>query len=724
MKRRYKVLLVQLPAPEYNFRKHWGNAPLAAAYLKAMAHKESLLNHVDIEILNNQDADLSGDARLLDAILSRSPDMVGFSLYVWNLLRSLHIAKAIKQHTPRTKIIVGGPEVSRDNLYIQRHPAVDFGCFGEGEIPFTQILINILNGCSNFSKVQSIFFKISGHPIITSQGMPLKDLDQIPSPFALGYINPRQFPVLTYESIRGCSFQCNYCVTGSLQMRFFSTDRILSDMKIIYKSGPRLIRFIDSDFALHPHFHEICKKLKRINRKKTLRFIMFLHEANITPAKIQKLSGINVKTLEIGLQTINSRTLQIVGRPSIIKEMFIKGLSLLEKKKINYVLDLIIGLPEETLDDIKRTVHFLKINKISKEHLTLFLLSLLPGTRLRREASQHGITYQKSPPYLLTFSKNISAREIEKVRGLFGKKYAPNPETVLISHCDSCFSKPKDFEEGPDFLASTIHRGINKVIWAFDTFYQNASNINAASQKLSRYVDQPFTLWLKTQNVIRDSRLIKAAITPIVSANPFLIWNVVLETPRSMVFNSVQMIKTMVKTKETDFSELIRVKKALQIYVLSPWTERIHTQKSARGHNDPDFWFYWLYSISSKENWRSGIKKLVRERSADGIVLDFKPEVSPKLVISVLEFLNKWPKNISRKIFYKNYAVRLLQQFLFEKGNRRLNLLQDTLWRNQSILMLDKSLRFNNAILSKGQAVADIVRCQLMFPKFAKKHFQ
>ena len=52
-----------------------------------------------------------GIKRLLEYIISANPEIVGFSCYGWNVLRSYYLAKQIKKTLPECLIIFGGPEV-------------------------------------------------------------------------------------------------------------------------------------------------------------------------------------------------------------------------------------------------------------------------------------------------------------------------------------------------------------------------------------------------------------------------------------------------------------------------------------------------------------------------------------------------------------------------------------------------------------------------------------
>jgi hypothetical protein len=64
-------------------------------------------------------------------------DVVGLSLYVWNELRSLAIAQALKAQHPEQWIVVGGPQVpDQAEAFLRAHPYVDVCVHGPGEIPF------------------------------------------------------------------------------------------------------------------------------------------------------------------------------------------------------------------------------------------------------------------------------------------------------------------------------------------------------------------------------------------------------------------------------------------------------------------------------------------------------------------------------------------------------------------------------------------------------------
>ncbi|HZV02920.1 MAG TPA: hypothetical protein VFF73_39810, partial [Planctomycetota bacterium] len=87
-RRPLRLLLVQLPIQELVFRRVRGNELVAPGYLKAAVEK-ALGTRIEVEVLPRALVDRLGDAALAKAIVARAPDLVGFSLFLWNAARSV-----------------------------------------------------------------------------------------------------------------------------------------------------------------------------------------------------------------------------------------------------------------------------------------------------------------------------------------------------------------------------------------------------------------------------------------------------------------------------------------------------------------------------------------------------------------------------------------------------------------------------------------------------------
>ena len=141
----------------------------------------------------------------VDTLVDRleDPDIIAFSCYMWNWEWSKAVAQRVKERYPKCKIIFGGPQVTdrpEEEQFFKHHPYVDTISLAEGELSFTDILRNLING--------KLIDKIYNYPRLT-------ELD-IPSPYLTGVFekiiadNPGVLWNGTLETNRGCPFACTF----------------------------------------------------------------------------------------------------------------------------------------------------------------------------------------------------------------------------------------------------------------------------------------------------------------------------------------------------------------------------------------------------------------------------------------------------------------------------------------------------------------------------------
>ena len=133
------ALLVQLPIPPPGPQPIQGNVPLAGAYLKLYAQRRGLQGW-QIEILPARLTNRLGDRGLVQAILDRRPQLVGFTCYLWNIQRTMWVAQRLKAAQPDIRILLGGPEITADNQWVLQQPSIDLAAIGEGEQTFLELL--------------------------------------------------------------------------------------------------------------------------------------------------------------------------------------------------------------------------------------------------------------------------------------------------------------------------------------------------------------------------------------------------------------------------------------------------------------------------------------------------------------------------------------------------------------------------------------------------------
>src|SRR5262249_11110063 len=136
-----RVVLVQLPIPPLGPGPLRGNVPLAAAYLKLFARNRGLERDFEVEVFPAHLANTLGDRALARTIAERGPALVGFTCYLWNVERTLWVAREVKRLRPEVRVVLGGPEITPDNQWVLDTPDYDFAVIGEGEQTFAELLM-------------------------------------------------------------------------------------------------------------------------------------------------------------------------------------------------------------------------------------------------------------------------------------------------------------------------------------------------------------------------------------------------------------------------------------------------------------------------------------------------------------------------------------------------------------------------------------------------------
>ena len=112
---------------------------------------------------------------------------------------------------------------------------------------------------------------------------------------------------------------------------------------------------------------------------------------------LEELSKRTYLTIELGLQTINEKTSKLINRCHSL-ECFENMVTKLRKRKINVVVHIINGLPNETKEDMINTVKYL--NKLDIQGIKIHMLSIIKDTPLEK-------LYKKKKYHVLTKEEYI-----------------------------------------------------------------------------------------------------------------------------------------------------------------------------------------------------------------------------------------------------------------------------------------------------------------------------
>jgi radical SAM superfamily enzyme YgiQ (UPF0313 family) len=391
--------------------------PLALHYLKAYANKESG-DGITIAV-KNYSIDMAPNLIIHD-LLKDSPDVIAFSCYIWNTEKILALSDMLKKLNPAVKIVLGGPEVTATaDIILTENEWVDVIVLGEGEQTFAELLRYYLNNDLRIEEIKGISYRANGK-IQSNQPRPLlENLDDIPSPFNEAIDDPSHYILI--ETQRGCPFECGFCSyhKNFKCVRHFSLERIKKDLKHLIHSGVKKLYLADPTFNLNrERAKEILRYIGSINKDTIVN--TELRAEFLDQETVDLLAKAGVTFLEIGLQSTNPVTLKTIGRTTNF-EKFENGINLLKKTKVQYVIQLIIGLPGDDLSTFKNSMDY--VLRLAPDKLQVFELQLLPGSALWDNAEQHGIQFYLTPPHVVFQNNTFSFSDMVKAKLLFKEAF-------------------------------------------------------------------------------------------------------------------------------------------------------------------------------------------------------------------------------------------------------------------------------------------------------------
>jgi radical SAM superfamily enzyme YgiQ (UPF0313 family) len=409
-----KVLMIGISvSSEFN---KWPLVSLGAGYLVAYAKKDPYIQeHIDIEFLSCligiSDADDRDDENLLQQIMGKKPDIAAFSCYPWNIEKISHVSNILKTVAPDTVIIWGGPEVGFIPLEVlRRYPFVDIVVRGEGEITFTQLLKTLHEKRGELSDISGIACRKGDNIIATPARPPLSRLDDIPSPYLTGVLDPEtKRGQMSIESFRSCPYRCGFCSSPG-HPRFFSMERIRKEIEYGFEKDLDSILFIDPYLNIDGKrlaqiadiFHGISPTQKKIGA-------CFIMADRLTDKMVADLSRMNIVLAKTGLQTTNPVVLKNIDL-RLNEERFRKSIRLMQDHGIRVLLQLIAGLPGDTLEGLKRSLDF--TIGLRPDSIACYSALLLHGSSLYDRRNRFQIRFDERPPHRIFSHYSLSYREM------------------------------------------------------------------------------------------------------------------------------------------------------------------------------------------------------------------------------------------------------------------------------------------------------------------------
>ncbi len=338
--------------------------------------------------------------RVAEDILSRSPQIVGVGVYIWNAIDAKELIETIKKVSPQTTVVIGGPEAS----YLPHRvdfSAADYVISGEGEEAFASLCKSILDG----NPPKERFIKAA--PI---------NLKNIALPYEYYTDEDLAHRYLYIEASRGCPFECEFCLSSiDEKVRYFDSDTLMEAINKIWERRGRRFKFVDRTFNLNI---TLATKLLDFFLSKDLPYkVHFEVIPEAFPSALkEKLAAFAPDTmqLEVGIQTLNPAIAANINRKMDFEKIK-ENITFLETHTNAHLhVDLIVGLPGEDLASFGKGLNTLA--SLTKSEIQIGILKKLSGTTMSRHDQEQGMIYSDKPPYDILQSGAVSFVDIQRMK--------------------------------------------------------------------------------------------------------------------------------------------------------------------------------------------------------------------------------------------------------------------------------------------------------------------
>ena len=332
--------------------------------------------------------------------------IVGFGVYIWNVVQTTAVARALRAARPHVWIVLGGPEVSHETERQEIVALADHVVTGWGEATFPR-LCRALGDGRQMPKC------------LVGEQLPLVDIELPYGEYTDAVLTNR---LLYVEASRGCPFRCEFCLSALDKTAWsFDPDRFLREMQRLYERGARNFKFVDRTF-----------NLKVDDAVRILRFFLdclaqggddpadrlFVHFEVIPdhlPERLRQLIAqfpAGSLQLEVGIQTFDEAVQQRISRRQDNTKSEANLRWLLGCSQAHVHADLIFGLPGETLASFAQG--FDRLYRLRPHEIQLGLLKRLRGTPIDRHTAEYGMVYADAPPYAVQQTAAVDALEMRR----------------------------------------------------------------------------------------------------------------------------------------------------------------------------------------------------------------------------------------------------------------------------------------------------------------------
>jgi radical SAM superfamily enzyme YgiQ (UPF0313 family) len=442
-----KVLLINPPViAKRSWAEDVGSFALGLAYIAAVLEQHDFeVNIIDcfIERFRSRsriDTDLirigMSDDEIVEAVTQYSPDLVGISIpFSCQFVSARHVNSLIKKVNKDIITVAGGNHVSAAPQSIG-NKTFNWIIIGEGEFR----LLNLIKAINSKNTDKAIPGVIPKSEVVQNRSSSTKndfivDLDSIPYPLY------RLLPLEKYWqshgnirwinmiATRGCPYNCVFCSTKNVmgrKVRYRSVDNVLNELILLKREfDVQQIFFEDDNLTFNMKW---AKELFNGIIQEDLGLEIYLRngiradKVDLELLTLMKKAG--ARRVWFSPESGSQETLHNIIKKKMKLEDCEKAVRMARNVGLAVTCFLIIGFPEETIEDIKQTVQYgHKLKKLGCDSIWISCAVPYPGTKLFDNCINRGIISYGEIDYQsmytmdsIIYNEYFSSDELKEIR--------------------------------------------------------------------------------------------------------------------------------------------------------------------------------------------------------------------------------------------------------------------------------------------------------------------
>lgn len=385
LKKRLSILLIN-PKGDYVRQNVF---PLGLAYIA------SALSEYDVM---GFDLNFQAEETLFEILFNNDFDLVGITVCTDSFLQCLSVSKLVKEVSPNSKIVIGGPHASACYADILLHNlSIDFVSVGDGENTIRLLADQLSSNALDLQSIGGLAYRTVSGEVIYNDFIVENLKNYTPSrdifiePPKVAEILGLNEVVANIITSRGCWGLCSFCTIHNRNPKWCSVEisnieKEIDDLIVIHNVNS--LYFCDADFfASRQH----AKSILRILRDRNVSFKLSSRADSLLRNRdlLEEAIRIGCNSIEVGIESFSDSQLlrynkKVTSQTNIDAVKMLKGFQ--SQYKFTVILEMIMFDPLLSFSELKtniKTIIDLGFDTPIQEGYLFTKLKLYPDTNYK-----------------------------------------------------------------------------------------------------------------------------------------------------------------------------------------------------------------------------------------------------------------------------------------------------------------------------------------------------